>query len=353
VSELSPASPAAGGNPGFLGLLWRLAISPVTFVVLSVLWCLDLAVGSILAYRADPQFWMKMDAYPFNVWLREVAPGAFPQSLWVYVLVSLTYLVVLSLVLCTANWFFRRRKRLRGMGEVLVHLGFLLIFSGFVLGSGFGSRVQGLAVAVGGEAAVGDTGLTLRVENVDLVRGPGGRVWDTVSAVTVLRGAEVLAAGTTRTNHPLIWGTTVVYPQGAQSQVLGARVATSEGVVELGLDRPAELSGGRRLLIRGVLNPGERGGPYFGPGALVACLGPDGRPLGSAFLSPGMGSPVDLGGGLRARLVDLEIVPTGVYNVHRDPGVMLVLVGTVLLTLGTFWALGGYLRGHGLPPADP
>jgi len=335
-------------GPGPLAVFWQIAVSPVTFVVLSILWCLDLAIGSIQAYRVDPQFWMKMDAYPFNVWLREVAPRTFPQSLWVYVLVALTYLVVLSLVLCTVNWFFRRRKRLRGMGEVLVHLGFLLIFTGFVLGNGFGSRVQGVSVPVGGEAAVGDTGLTLRVDKVDFLRGPGGRVWDTVSAVTVLRGEDQLASGTTRTNHPLIWGTTVVYPQGAQTRVLGATVATSEGTVQLGLDRGAELRGGGRLFVRGALNPGERGGPYFGPGVLVAHADPGGALLGSAFLSPGMGSPADLGGGLRVRLVDLEMVPNGVYNVHRDPGVMLVLIGTVLLTVGTFWALGGYLRGRTL-----
>jgi cytochrome c biogenesis factor len=290
---------------------------------------------------------MKMDAYPFNVWLQEVAPRTFPHSLWVYGLVGLSYLVVLTLVLCTANWFFRRRQRLRGMGEVLVHLGFLLIFAGFVLGSGFGTRVQGVAVPVGGEAAVGDTGLTLRVDNVDFVRGPAGRVWDTVSEVAVLRGGQTLASGTTRTNHPLIWGSTVVYPQGAQSLVRGATVATSEGVVQVGIGQDTALTGGGRLSIRGVLNPGDRRGPYFGPGVLLAQLGSHGQVLGSAYLSPGMGSPVDLGG-VRARLVDLDVVPNGVYNVHHDPGVILVLIGAVTLTAGTFWSLTGYLRGRRL-----
>ena len=40
------------------------------------------------------------------------------------------------------------------MGEVLLHLGFLLVFSGFVLGSGFGDRTQGIQV-VEGETATG------------------------------------------------------------------------------------------------------------------------------------------------------------------------------------------------------
>ncbi len=323
-------------------LLFEAAVSPATFVVLSILWCLDLAVGSILAYRADPQFWMKMDAYPFNVWLREVAPQTLPGSLWVYLLVVLTYLVVASLVLCTLNWFFRRRRHVRGMGEVLVHLGFLLIFSGFVLGSGFGSRTQGIEIAEGATAPVGESGLSLRVDGVDSVRGPGGRVWDVVSRVALLRDGRAVAEGMVRTNHPLIWGSTVVYPQGAYAKVLGASLATSEGSVTLRQGEAAELAGGRRLVLRGTLDPGDRRGPYFGPGVLLDHVGGAGESLGTAFLAPAQGGATDLGG-LRVRLLDLSIVPNGVYNVHRDPGVNLVLWGAVILTVGTFWALLGYL----------
>ncbi len=341
---------SAGTRPGLLQRLWNAAVSPATFVWLSILWCLDLAVGSIVAYRADPAFWVKMDAYPFNVWLREVAPRTLPQSLWVYILVVLTYLVVASLVLCTLNWFFRRRKRLRGMAEVLVHLGFLLIFTGFVLGSGFGSRVQGIRVAEGSAVPVGDTGLALRVDRVETVRGPAGRAWDTVSRVALLREGEPVAAGTVRTNHPLIWGSTVVYPQGASSRVIGATVATTEGTRRLRPGRDAALVAGKMLRLRAVLDPGVRRGPYIGPGAVVEVLGPGGETLGAAFLSPGMQGLVDLGG-VRVRLLDLEVVPGGVYNVHHDPGVRFVLPGALVLTLGTFWALAVYLWRR--PQAQP
>ncbi len=351
---------AVNGNPentpleakprrGALVRLWELAVSPVTFVVLSVLWCLDLGIGSIVAYRKDPQFWVKMDAYPFNVWLERVAPQEMPQSLWVYVLVALTYLVVASLLLCTLNWFFRRRKWMRGMGEVLVHLGFLLVFVGYVLGSGFGARTQGVQVSVEGMARVDDQGIALRVDEVEVMRGPGGRAWDTVSRVSVLVGEEEVASGKVSTNHPLIWGSTVIYPQGYQTRVLGGTVATGEGVVSLGPGEDAVFSSGRRLSVLGVLSPGERGGPYFGPGMLVALWDLGGQRLGTVFLSPGMRGVADLAG-LKVRLVDLRIEPSGVYNVHRDPGVWFVLLGAVALSLGSLWALAGYL---GLLPARP
>ncbi|GAB6062180.1 cytochrome c biogenesis protein ResB [Deferrisoma palaeochoriense] len=328
--------------------LWNLAVAPGTFVVLSVLWCLDLAAGSILAYRADPRFWMKMDAVPFNVWLREAAPAQWPGSWWVYGLVVLTYLVVASLVLCTLNWFWRRRQGVRGLAEVLVHLGFLLIFVGFVLGSGFGSRAQGLRVPVGAEAGAAGTPYRLRVEAVEPVPGPDGRPWDVQTRVSLWQGEAKVAEGAVRTNHPLIHGTTVVYPQGVQTVVRGARVATTRGTAEVSVGGEVELAPGLRLAAVGALSPGERWGPYFGPGVLVEVRAGGGA-AGRVFLAPGMG-PTRVGD-LGLRLVDLDLEPNGVYNVHQDPGVWFVLVGAVLLTLGTIWAAALYFARRSLTPA--
>jgi cytochrome c biogenesis factor len=327
---------------------WRLATSPVTFVVLSLLWSLDLAVGSIVAYRNDPQFWMKMDAYPFNLWLEQVAPRTFPQSLWVYILVALTYLVVLSLALCTVNWFLRRRKRMRGMGEVLIHLGFLLVFIGFVLGSSSGARRQGIGVAEGTTVPlpelVAGQDLRLTVDAVEVVRGPDGQTLDTVSEVTLSTEEEEIASGTVRTNHPLIRGTTVVYPRGTQARVLAGRVATSQtGLLSLRPGDEVPLPRGGSIAVKGVLHPGERRGSWVGPGIYVAHLGADGRERAGRLLFPAMQGPVDLAG-LRVTLVDLKQQTFGVYDVHRDPGVQLVLAGAIILALGTLWALVGYLR---------
>ncbi|HSH70349.1 MAG TPA: cytochrome c biogenesis protein ResB [Deferrisomatales bacterium] len=326
-----------------LGWLWRVASAPVTFVVLSILWCIDLAAGSIHAYRLDPQFWVKMDAVPFNQWLTRVAPTVWPASWWVYGLVALTYLVIASLLICTLNWFFRRRRRARGMGEVLVHLGFLLVFAGFVLGSGWGVRTQGVEVAVGGTTPVPDQGLELRLDGVEVLRSPDGRPLDTVSRVALLRDGAQVADGTVRTNHPLISGATVVYPQGARSQITGARVAVERGGVHtLTVGGPLLLGDGRSLVLRQVLHPGDRLGPYFGPGFLVDVVAADGTPQAQGFLSPVARGALTLAG-VGLRLVDVEISPAGVFNVHRDPGVLLVLVGAAILTIGTFWALAGYL----------
>ena len=194
--------------------LWRIAVHPVAFVVLCLLWCLDLGLGSLLAYER-PDIFGSMDAYPFALWLREVGRRALPWSAWVYLLAALTWAMTASLLLCTVNWFWRRRRSLRGLGEVFVHLGFLLIFGGFVVEATLGTRVHGIAIAEGGSAPVPALGLTLRLERVELVTAPDGEVLDSVSHLAVGRG-EAWVRGTSRLNHPLIDGATVVYPRGTQ-----------------------------------------------------------------------------------------------------------------------------------------
>lgn len=195
--------------------LWRTAVNPVTFVMICLLWCLDLGLGSLLAYER-PDIFGSMDAYPFARWLREVGRRALPWSAWVYALAALTWAMTASLALCTANWFWKRRRNLKSLGEVLVHLGFLLVFAGFVIEAVAGTRVHGVVVGAGRDVEVAPLGLTLRLERVDLVTSPQGEVLDAVSTLSLLESGRLLAAGTSRLNHPLIAGATVVYPRGTE-----------------------------------------------------------------------------------------------------------------------------------------
>ena len=207
-------------------VLWRLAVKPVTFVVICLLWCLDLGFGSLLVHQR-PDLFGSMDAYPFALWLLEVGRRTLPWSAWVYLLAALTWTMTASLALCTANWFWRRRRSLRGLGEVLVHLGFLLVFGGFVVEATLGTRVHGVQIPEGGQVAIQQLGITLRLERVELTRSPEGEVLDTVSTLAVGEGASRVS-GTSRLNHPLIAGATVVYPRGSRE------VATPRGPLVVG-----------------------------------------------------------------------------------------------------------------------
>ncbi len=325
--------------------LWWVSVHPVTFVVLSILWCVDLAGGSIAAYFNDPQFWQKMDSYPFNLWLKQVAPRTFPVSLWVYILVVLSYLMILSLLLCTINWFLKRRKRLKGFGEVLVHLGFLLIFAGFVGGSVMGYRTS-VVLEEGQTSPVKGMGISVKLQGFDVVQSPQGRPLDTISDLAVFVDNRKVAEGKVRTNHPLIKGSTVIYPpDDYEHGVTGGVIGTStSGVVTVRSGQDTPLKDGRILSIGGVLQEGQRRGGAVGPGILLLIRDRGGRVAGSTYLSsaPGMQRTALLGG-VQITLGQLLDSSRGVFRVHHDPGVWLVLLGSVILALGTVWALAGFL----------
>jgi len=335
--------------------LWAVFVHPVTFVVLSIMWCLDLAGGSIAAYFNDPQFWQKMDAYPFNLWLKQVAPRTFPVSLWLYILVFLSYLMILSLLLCTINWFWKRKKRLRGFGEVLVHLGFLLIFAGFVGGSAMGYR-SSVVLEEGQTLPVKRMGISVKLQGFDVVQSPQGRPLDTISDLTVFVDGRKTAEGKARTNHPLIKGSTVIYPpDDYEFGVTGGVVGTStSGAVTVRTGQDALLKDGRFLSIGGVLQEGQRRGGAVGPGILLLLRDRGGSVAGSAYLSsaPGMQSATLLGG-VQITLGQLLDSSRGVFRVHYDPGVWLVILGSVILALGTIWALAGFLGIIKDPDKDP
>lgn len=333
-------------NIPLLTPLWNMLVSPVFFVFTSILWCLDLAVGSIIAYNHDPKFWVEMDSVPFSLWLREFAPAQLPHSAWVYILTWLTWLMVISLTFCTINWFFTRKRRKRGMAEVLVHLGFMLVFAGFILGSGWGERAQNIPVSKGQRVEVASMGVGLVLDGVDIERDDEGKELDTISrlSLTDLEG-NVLTSGTARINHPLIYGSTVVYPQGGGERTTGAQVeVVGIGAVKATRMADATLPEGRRLHVKGTLEAGQRYGRYAGPGVYLTLIEKDGSESAGAFVgelpmfqSVRLGN-MELNWGHALRAVEAN------FHVHRDPGVWLVLVGTIILGLGTVWAMGGFFR---------
>jgi hypothetical protein len=329
----------------FLSGFWSVSVHPVTFVVLSVLWCVDLAVGSIAAYFNDPVFWQKMDAYPLNLWLREIAPRDFPASLWVYILAGLSCLMVLSLLLCTVNWFGKRRKHLKSFGEVLVHLGFLFIFAGFVGGSALGHRTSVL-LKEGQVQSLEDMEVSIELRGFELVRSPRGRPLDTVSELAVYVHDRMAAKGKVSTNHPLIKGSTVIYPpDDYEVDVAGALLGTStDGVVTAWAGQDVLLTDGRKLSVGGALQEGQRRGGAVGPGILLLLQDREGRVAASSYLShtPGMKSTAFLGG-VKVTLGQLLRSTTGVFRVHHDPGIWVVIAGSLILAAGTLWALAGFL----------
>ncbi len=343
----------------FFILLWRLAVTPATFVVIAMMWCLDLGLGSIGAYLLDPNFAAKMDAYPFNLWLREVAPAIYPNSLWVYILVILTWLMILSLLLCSINWLLNRRKKWRGLGEFFVHSGFLLIFAGFVAGAVWGTRQQGVLVPLNGEKEVAHSGINLKLTKLDLVTNGRGQTLDTVSTLTMLNGKEEIKTGVVRINHPLIAGKTVVYPRGSAQVISKITLASysygkaraKRELLPLASGQSDKLANGDQFKLKTILQNGERWGMAIGPGVLLQYTPANNpgksRQIYLTTVIPGR-QQAEIANHVTIQLAGFSYQKFARFDVHRDPGISLVLYGTYILGFGAIWALWGYIKNRPL-----
>lgn len=336
---MAAAAPEGRGTRR-LRAIWGLATSPAVFAVLALLWCLDLGAGSLFAYRR-PDLFGAMDAHSFGLWLALVGRKILPHSLWVYLLAILSWMMTASLLVCTVDWFTRRRAPGRGWGEVLVHLGFLLVFGGYVAGSIGGDRVQGILIPQGERREVAGLGIALRLHRLELLGDGRGAVSEGVSHLALEEGGTEEPPVPVRLNHPLIRRSLVVYPRGSADLVGGADLLVAgEGEIRLTPGGQQRLRDGRILAVRNLVQEGERLGPWTGPGLLVTLADPEGTFLSSAYLGV-TAAAADLSG-VRLALRSLVPVRVGRYDVHRDPGIRWVLAGALSILAGSLLALVSY-----------
>jgi hypothetical protein len=192
--------------------------------------------------------------------------------------------------------------------------------------------------------------MALRLDDMRVVTNDAGRPLDTVSTVAVLQGETELATGEVRIKHPLIWGSTVVYPRDRAGRPDGAVLRLGTGrTVRVIPGEEADLGKGRKITLQALLGEGERRGSLTGPGVLLVLRDSRGRHGGSAFLGnhPGVRQRAVLDG-MALQFIGFTSEEVAVFDVHRDPGIWLAIVGAVILACGTLWALAGYL---GMIPA--
>ena len=189
-------------------------------------------------------------------------------------------------------------------------------------------------------------GVSLMLRQLDVVGPPGKPAVDTRSSLVLFPEEGDPLHGTARANHPMIRGSMVVYPPEDYGRVvIGGVVGTStSGAIRLSPGEENTLADGRSLVLGGVLQAGQKRGSAVGPGVLVLMKGDGGKTFGSAFLSgaPGMRNTAEIGG-INLTLGELTRAAGGLYRVHKDPGIRMVIAGTIILALGTIWALAVYL----------
>ncbi len=334
--------------------LWALCTSLKAAIVLASLATL-LAMGGSLVIHFNPQLFGDLDQRTLGSWLAANLPGHPFRAGWLVLLTVLMVLLAGNTLCCFFDWLFRLRARWRKLGEYLLHLGFLLIVTGYLWGSVAGDRSSGNQLREGETVPLsGKPGWYLRLDRFEAVPGPGGRPVDMRSSVTLLHGDQPEKSATIRINHPLLWEDLVILPESFGRSPSGFRFLAAGGrSIDLGPGTVARIARGVELqvldfypdsVVDGAGRTLRRGETLVDPALRLALVKADGtRWTGWYRLRTGV--PAELAGlGLDLQPREPLFQTFTVLTINRDPGARLALSGAAAMLLGTTLALVSFYR---------
>jgi cytochrome c biogenesis protein len=236
------------------------------------------------------------------------------------------------------------RFRWAPFAGLIGHLSLVVILAGAIVGSAFGYRDSSFTLAEGATLPVAaESGLSIKlIDFSDTYYATTGAPSDYASQVVLYKDGNEVARHTIRVNDPLRYGETTFYQAFfGSAAVMTVKDAKGNVLVSQGVplawrttadDRPVgSVSIPGTNYVAWVVGTLGNGDPTIKPGQMQVELygSTDGTPVAQQVLD--QGKPTTIGD--LTVTFDRETQFTGL-NVARDPGVILVWLGAVLLFVG-------------------
>lgn len=332
--------------------IWRFFASIKLTIVLAAVICVVAGVGSILAV-SNQEFYRYLDQVILLPWLVDKGATYLKLTGWIFALIALTAVFAVNTVVCTIDRLYaivKTRMPARAFFPQIVHIGFLIAVLGHLAGTVSGYKTSGNILYKDIPASVPhEQGLAMRLDDVEVQTRPDtlGDLAFVRTRVTLLSGGEAVKTYDIGINNPLIYKGIAFYhvdtgkaPAGLvlddgrgkhEVAFAGVPKTKGKGVYKLGTVYPdfaIDASGRASTLSQEFNNP------------YIEVKG-NGK---KAYLFVGrLGSSITLGK-KTVRLVDYIYVPYVVLNIHKDPGIWLIIIGSFVLTVGMLLLL--FLRGE-------
>lgn len=321
--------------------IWSLLCSTELTVLLTVLICVNAAIGSVLAV-VSPSFYRRLDSEVLLPALYSLGLKGLGLTLWIYILIALVALFSLNTAICTADklhGIIKGEYKLSAIYPQIVHVGFLIAVIGHLVGSVAGFKHPYNFLAEGETIEVtGVQGLSIRLDKVDMEATPEGEVLSLKTNVTLIKEGKELLSDAIEINSPLIYKGVAFYhadngltPAGLVLQIGGKRHEAAFGkTVTTGSGEAYTL--GTMYPDFAISNDGKpysRSGNYDNPYIEITDKkgGIGYLPLGA----PGSGVRI---GATDVIIADYLLTRYAVLIINKDPGIWLIIFGSAVLTLG-------------------
>ncbi len=306
--------------------VWKGLGSPGLTVVLTVLICVDTAVGSFVV-AGNRAFYERLDMEILFPYLWRVVPEHPWLTLWIVVLVVLVSLFAVNTLVCIIDRVYmilKKRAPLRALLPQLVHVGFIVALLGHLAGSTYGFRAYGTVAIEGQKLAVPHTeDLYMRLDGVHARFSHTGELTDLKVSITLFEGDIPVYSDEMSINDPLIYRGIAFYYVRHGRTLRGFLIDVDGKKTEVSA-RGSFASPRGRIFYFGRIHTEGTAVP------LVEVIADSGR---SALLRLAPSSAIELEGST-ITLVDFVLASYGVFTINRDPGIWPVGVGSVLLVGG-------------------
>ncbi|VAV82712.1 hypothetical protein MNBD_DELTA01-1144 [hydrothermal vent metagenome] len=334
--------------------IWKFFCSTTLTVILALVICVVAGWGSIVTVN-NRHFFEKVDRDIFLPWLYEHGADRLDLTFWIYILVVLIALFGLNTFVCTLDKLYRIVRLglpKRAFYPQIIHIGFLIALLGHLVGSAAGFRSPENILIEGKKTPVPHSqGLVVRLDKLNTEFGPRGPE-KVRTTITLFEDGKELRTADISVNSPVIENGIAFYHegQGQMTRGLVLNVDGEQGEVEFGR---AFALGGRRMLL-GTLYPDyavdpstgqaySRSNEYRNPVQVVMDAGGEqgllrlGRPGTSVVVA-----------GATVSLVGYATTEYAVIAIHKDPGIWLIIIGSLILVIGMILLLfAGAARGEG------
>lgn len=310
-------------------------------VALSIVICLTAAYGSIVVVK-NPEFYASIDGtvlFPFLFGAGLDNPGPL---VWIYCMILLVFLFAINTVVCTVNsivLIFRAKRPLMSLFPHVIHAGFVVALIGHLIGSSFGFKTSGTIVYKGGLTPVPHVeGLFIRLDELNIKTTDRGDIESLGTHVTLLSNGNEVISREIRLNSPLVYKGVAFYhadqgaaPTGLILQVDGTEIKTGFSgsfstrngeVFTLGPVYPD-------FALDGVAGAYSRSGEFRNPH--IEITSSDGEKAYLNISEPGRDTILS---GAGITLKDYVMAEYAVLTINKDPGIMFIVIGSAILTIG-------------------
>ncbi len=331
--------------------LWRFFSAIWLTVALALLICLDAAWGSLLSMKA-PGFYRSIDHAVLFQWLRQYGPHYMRFTLWIYILIFLTVLFAINTVVCTIDRVYsiiKSGRPWRSFFPHIVHIGFLIALLGHLCGSLWGFRSPENFLFKGKLKPVpNEPGLFMRFDGIDLKTTPEGEIDSLKTTVTILKDNSAVLTKEIELNSPLIYKGIAFYYQDQGQAPSGLILDINGEKIKVNFDNSFKTQDGTSYKLGNIYpnfaldaegRPYTRSGEFLNPHIEVISGG------GHAFYLDisGRGKETRLGG-KTFKLEDYLFSRFVVLTINKDPGILLIIIGSSIIVAGM--ALLLLLRGE-------